>query len=93
MAVVKGVTRQVVVVRTPDPALFDEAIFLVRSGAVGTDGVTDEQLLREAKAAAGRYVTSRVRGGRLGHIGLGQLLCALAGAALVGLAWLLCALF
>jgi len=92
MTMVKGVTRQVVVVKAPDPALFDEAIFLVRSEAVGKDGVTDEELLRQARLAAGRYVTGRVRGARRGRLSWGQLLCALAGAAAVGLAWLLCAL-
>jgi hypothetical protein len=91
ISVVKGVTRQVVVVKAPDPELFDEAIFLVRSEAVGKDGVTDEDILREARQAAGRYVTGKVRGGRQGRISWGQLLCMLAGAAAVGLVWLLCA--
>jgi hypothetical protein len=87
---VKGITRQVVVVKAPDPELFDEAIFLVRSEAVEKGGVTDEELLRQARQAAGRYVAGKVRGGRLGRWSLGQLLCLLAGAALVGLIWLLC---
>lgn len=45
---VKGVSRQVIVVQNPDPALFDQAIFILKEEAV-EQGVTDEQLLREAK--------------------------------------------
>ena len=90
---VKGITRQVVVVKTPDPELFDEAIFLVRSEAVGKGGVSDEDVLREAKQAASRYVAGKVRGGRRGPVSPGQLLCLLAGGAAVGFLWLLCAIF
>ena len=90
---VKGITRQVVVDKSPDPALFDEAIFLVRSEAVGKGGVSDEDVLREARQAAGRYAAGRVRGGRRGRVSPGQLLCLLAGGALVGLVWFLCSVF
>ena len=31
---VKGVTRQVVVVKSPDPKLFEQAIFLLREEAL-----------------------------------------------------------
>ena len=46
---VKGTTRQVVVVKGPDPKLFDQAIFLVRDDVVLDGGVTEEALLQEAK--------------------------------------------
>ena len=36
---VKGVTRQVVVVRSPDPELFEQAIFIVRGD--GTHGISE----------------------------------------------------
>ena len=42
---VKGTTRQVVVVKGPDPKLFDQAIFLVRDDVVLDGGVTEEALL------------------------------------------------
>lgn len=45
---VKGISRQVIVVHSPDPKLFEQAIFILKDGATGRDGVTDEQLLREA---------------------------------------------
>ena len=47
---VKGISRQVIVVRSPDPKLFDQAIFILKDGAV-SQGITDEELLRQAGAA------------------------------------------
>ena len=47
---VKGITKQVIVVHSPDPKLFEEAIFILKEDAV-TEGVTDEMLLKEAKKA------------------------------------------
>ena len=46
---VKGITRQVIVVKGPDQKLFDQAIFILKDKAV-SQGVTEEKLLREAKA-------------------------------------------
>ena len=45
---VKGNSRQVIVVNAPDQKLFEQAIFILRDSAVG-EGVSDEALLREAK--------------------------------------------
>ncbi len=90
---VKGVTRQVVMVRAPDAELFEQAIFLVRPDAVGKDGVTDEEILRQARAAAGRYVAARVPGARMTLRRLAaDAACAAAGGLLVGLVWLLTAI-
>lgn len=46
---VKGISRQVIVVHSPDPKLFEQAIFILKDDAVGQAGVTDEALLKEAK--------------------------------------------
>lgn len=48
---VKGISRQVIVVHSPDPKLFEQAIFILKEDAVGKGGITDEALLREAKGA------------------------------------------
>ena len=48
---VKGVSRQVIVVKSPEPQLFEQAIFILRDDAP-QDGITDEMLLREAQAVA-----------------------------------------
>ena len=45
---VKGTSRQVIVVHSPDPKLFEQAIFILREDA---KGVTNEALLKEANLA------------------------------------------
>ena len=47
---VKGITRQVIVVQNPDPKLFEQAFFILKDDAVG-EGITDEVLLKEARQA------------------------------------------
>ena len=47
---VKGVSKQVIVVQNPDKELFDQAIFILKDGAV-KQGVTEDALLREARYA------------------------------------------
>ena len=47
---VKGVTRQVIVVHSPGEEIFDQAIFILKDKAVG-EGITDEKLMQEAKMA------------------------------------------
>ena len=46
---VKGTSRQVIVVHSPGEEIFDQAIFILKDKAV-SQGVTEEKLLREAKA-------------------------------------------
>lgn len=45
---VKGISRQVIVVHSPDQKLFDQAIFILKDEAVGKEGITDEMLLKSA---------------------------------------------
>lgn len=54
--VVKGTARRVIVVRSPDPDVFDEAIFLVKEEYMRSPGVTQAQLLSEARKAASGYL-------------------------------------
>ena len=51
---VKGITRQVILVKSPDPRLFEEAIFLVKDEA--REGVDAERILKEARQAADGYL-------------------------------------
>ena len=62
--VVKGVAKRVIVVKSPDPKVFEEAIFIVREDYMKTAGVTRSQLLSEAKQAAGVY-TGSLSGGSI----------------------------
>lgn len=56
--VVKGVAKRVIVVRSPDPKIFEEAIFIVREDYGKDAGVSRAQLLSEAQRAAGLYMGS-----------------------------------
>ena len=47
---VKGISKQVIVVQSPDPQLFEQAIFILREDALKHGGVSEEALLKEAKA-------------------------------------------
>lgn len=45
---VKGTSRRVIVVDSPDPKLFEQAIFIVKNDAFSQEGVTSQQVLGEA---------------------------------------------
>lgn len=83
---VRGNTRQIVVVKSPDGKLFEQAFFLLREDALEHSGVTERELLEEARRVADGYVrqTTCKRRPRLFW-----LLPAAIGAAPVALAWLL----
>ena len=53
---VKGITRQVILVKSPDPKLFEEAIFIVKEEALAREGVSADQVLRQARQAADGYL-------------------------------------
>ena len=86
---VKGISRQVIGVRSPDPKLFEQANFIVRENALGKDGMSDRAILRQAQQAAGSYVPS---GKQRCHFLLSGPLWAAGGALATGLLWLLTAI-
>ena len=84
---VKGISRQVIVVQAPEPKLFDQAIFILKENM--GEGITDEALLKEAR----KIIHSSDGPGRRRHIYLYAAFWTAAGALLTGIAWLLTALF
>ena len=52
---VKGTSRRVIVVDSPDPKLFEQAIFIVKNDAMTREGVTSQQVLGEACRIARGY--------------------------------------
>lgn len=56
---IKGISRRVIVVKSPDRRFFEEAIFIVREGIVGTGGVTADQVVEEARRVADGFVKKR----------------------------------
>ena len=80
---VKGVSRQVIVVQSPDRKLFEQAIFILRED-VPQQGITEDMLLREARLAArGRKKQPQVAPSAI---------WALVGALATASVWLLTAL-
>ncbi len=54
---VKGTSRRVIVVDSPDPKLFEQAIFIVKNDAFTKEGVTPQQVLGEACRIARGYAS------------------------------------
>ena len=88
---VKGISKRVVVVKNPDTRFFDQAIFLLKEDALSQKGVSQERLLEEACRVADGYARGG-KGQRPRRV-LIQVFWALAGAFLVGAAWVLTTLF
>ena len=83
---VKGISRRVVVVDSPDQRFFELAIFIVRNDA-GGEGVTARELVEEARRVARGYTG----GSRLSRAWreLNPLVYTLIGAGSIGLIWLI----
>ena len=77
---VKGISRQVIVVDTPEPKLFEQAIFILKDDM---EGVTDEALLKEAQ----QMIHSRDKSDRKRHIWLYGAFWAAAGAMATAAVW------
>ena len=83
---VKGTSRQVIVVHAPEEKLFDQAIFILRDGVVGEGGVSDEALLREAKGYLNAPLRRRNKWLHNGPV------WGAAGAGVTGLLWIMSAM-
>ena len=78
---VKRVSRQVIVAHSPDPKLFDQAIFILKNEAV-EQGITEEALLKEAQQVIRGPQSKR-------KLYLYGPVWACGGALVTGIAWLL----
>lgn len=82
---VKGISRRVVVVDSPDQRFFEQAIFIVRNDA-GGEGVTAGNWWRSPPGSPGYTAGSRLsRAWRE----LNPLVYTLIGAGSIGLVWLI----
>ena len=86
-AVVKGMHRRVVIVKSPDPRIFEEAIFIIREDFL-QKGSSSEDVLDEARRAADDYVKMASGKKRRLFARFPGPLFAAAGAAAAGIAWL-----
>ena len=73
---VKGISKQVIVVNAPEPKLFEQAIFILKDNA---EGITDEMLLKEAKKILNSHKKRPMHNGPV---------WAVSGALLTGIIWL-----
>ena len=78
---VKGISRQVIVVQSPEPKMFEQAIFILKDGQTG---VTDEALLKEAK----RLINASAPKKKAPYAAAPM--WAFVGALATALAWLIC---
>ncbi len=73
---VKGVSRQVIVVKSPDEKLFEQAIYILRADA---EGLSEDMLLKEAQ----KSVSTAAKWASSGPV------WAAGGAVCTALVWLL----
>ncbi|NLF35266.1 MAG: translation initiation factor 2 [Clostridiales bacterium] len=84
---VKGISRRVIVVKSPEPKLFEQAIFLLRENILpGEGGVTSDQILAEAHRVADSYLRRNTAWSRRRQLLL-PLFWGVCGAVLSSAAW------
>ena len=86
--VIKGVSKRVIVVRPPDARIFEQAIFIIREDFALQPGLSEKDVLRQAKKAAGDYLSAGKKAPADRWRNLRAPIYALAGAAATALAWL-----
>ena len=88
---VKGTSKRIVVVKSPNPRVFEQAIFVVREDFFGHRGRADA--LKEAQQVANEYVRSAVAAKKRPWLRLTLPVWIAIGAGVAGLAalalWLL----
>lgn len=84
---VKGISRRVIVVESPDPRVFDQAIFILRNDILSEDGVSSRQLVDQAVRIAKSYTRSQGLLPPKRHR-MTPAIAAMLGGGLMGLVWL-----
>ena len=84
---VKGISRRVIVVESPDPRVFDQAIFILRNDILSEDGVSSRQLVDQAVRIAKSYTRSQGLPPPKRHR-MTPAFAAMLGGGLMGLVWL-----
>lgn len=86
---IKGMSRRVIMVESPDPELFENAIFILRNDAF-TKGAEPEDILRQAQQIANEYVKTNIeKRKRKLPPALYVLTGALCGGGILAVLWLL----
>lgn len=85
---VKGISRRVIVVDSPDPHIFEQAIFIVRNEAASGGGVTSQQLVDQAVRIAKNYARTHGGSSRTRR-SMPAWLWSVLGASAIALVWLM----
>lgn len=56
----RGTARRVIVVPSPDPGIFEQAVFIVSDEYLRSSGRSQAELLRRAREAAGGYAAQKL---------------------------------
>ena len=80
---VKGISKQVIVVNSPDKKMFDQAIFILSDEAMKHNGVSNDELLKEARSLFNSRKDSVTGPDFLKYVFLAS------GALLTGVIWLI----
>ena len=84
---VKGTTRQVMVVNSPDGDLFEQAIFLLKADSLEKQGITERQIIEEARRLTGSCTEPAKN--RKGKKRIYPFVWSTLGAGFTGLVWFL----
>ena len=86
--ILKGVNKRVIVVNSPDPRIFEQAIFIIREDVLMGKNGRNCDILREAQEVADRYIRTAVLPPRQPPRRVSPAVLALGGAVLAGIVWL-----
>ncbi|MDY4954143.1 MAG: translation initiation factor 2 [Candidatus Onthomonas sp.] len=84
---VKGISRRVIVVRSPDPRFFEQAIFLMKEDAFHNGTVSADQVVAEARQAAAGYIRRNAEGRQKKRRQLPGAIWFLLGGGVIAVAW------
>lgn len=85
--VVKGTTKRVIVVKSPNPNIFEQAIFIVKEGYTPESGSAADEVLREAERVADEYIKESMSGPKRFFAKIPPYVFAAAGAVATAVAW------
>ena len=87
---VKGIAKRVVVIKSPDPKVFEQALFIVREDVKYPDGVSGEEIICQAQRVADRYIRGYRRHR---HVKISGPVFMLLGGLLTSAVWILCLIY
>ena len=79
---VKGISKQVIVVNSADRKMFEQAIFILSDDAIKGNGISNEKLLKEANRILRDSKDLKQK-----SIGIWRIVYVLLGAVTTGILW------